>query len=295
MSLVFPQELTYVNRRAVAKYRPLEWRKILPVEQVPAWAEVVEDRRERSFVEDPVNVTAKGPTEELPEPSFSVANGYIKVFSFGYSYSFTDEEIQKAQHLGIPLQQKKVDAVTMGAENFLEKLAADGLTVGGGVSMLGINTLTDTTAITAVTKTGGGTAWSATATSAEIVADLHALADGVENASLQTSKCDTILLRLPQYQVANIRMSSALERTPLEIFRAQRPGVRVLVWNKLTSGTAVAADSRDEDGMRMLMQGEFQWGTPLRLLTGWRVPGFLRGVGGLVCRNRTPICKMTGL
>lgn len=294
MSLVFPTELTHVNRRAVAKYRPLKWRGILPVETAPEWAEVIEDRRERSFVEDPVNTTNKGPTEELPEPAFSVSNGYLKVYNFGYSYSYTDDEIGQAAHLGIPLSEKKASAVLFGGEQFLEKIASDGLTIGGGQSMLGLNTLPDTTPITAVTKTGGGTAWSATALSSEIVADLHALADGVTNASLETAECDTIILRLPQYQVANIRMSSALERTPLEIFRAQRPGVRILVWNKLTSGTAFAYDSRDEDGPKMLLPKELRWGTPLRLLNGWRTPAYLK-VGGLVCRNRTPVCKMTGL
>jgi major capsid protein len=293
MSLVFPQELTYLNRRAVERYRPLKWRGILPVESAPDWAEVIEDRRERSFVEEPTNTTDKGPTEGLPEPAFSVTNGYIKVYNFGYAYSFTDDEIAKAAHLGIPLQQKKVDAVTLGAEQFLETVASAGHAATG---MLGLNTLTDTTAVTAVTKTGGGTAWSATATSAEIVADLHALADGVTTASLETAECDTIVLRLPQYQVANVRMSSALERTPLEIFRAQRPEVRrILVWNRLTSGVAMAWDSRDEDGPKMLLSQEFQFGQGLRLLNGWRVPGYLKGLGGLICRNRTPVCKMTGL
>jgi hypothetical protein len=294
MSLVFPQELTVVNRRAIAKYRPLKWRGILPVESAPEWAEVIEDRRERSFVEDPVNTTNKGPTEALPEPAFSVSNGYLKVYNYGYSYSHTDDELMKAAHLGIPLETKKADACLFGAEQFLEKVAADGLTIGGGASMLGLNTLADTTSVTAVTKAAGGTTW-AVATSAEIVADLHALADGVTNASLETQECDTIVLRLAQYQRANVVMSSALERTPLEIFRAQRPEVRrILVWNRLTSGVAMAWDSRDEDGPRMLLPQEFRFGQGLRLLNGWRVPGYLK-IGGLVCRNRTAVCQMTGL
>ncbi len=295
MSLVFPQELTYVTRRARERYRPLKWRGILLVESAPSWAQFVEDRKERSFIDDPVNVTEKGPTEELPEPAFSVSKGTIKLFNFGYSYSYTDDEIDEAAHLGISLDLQKVDAVNLGAENFLEKVAADGHTATG---MLGLNSLTDTTAVTAVTKTAGGTTW-AVATAVEIVKDLNALVDGVVLASKETQEADTIVLPLAQYQIGNSLLSSALERTPFEIFRAQRkedgkqpPKFRV--WNKLTAGSMFAFDSRDEYGPKMLISKEFRYKQALRLLNGWRVPGNMK-IGGLVCRNRTAVCKMTGL
>jgi hypothetical protein len=297
MSLFFPQELTHVTGKARELYRPLKWRGILPVEPVPAWAQVVEDRKMRTLVEDPVNMTNKGPTEELPMPAFSVSNQTIKVFSFGNAYGYTDEDVAYAAHVGISLPTENISACNLAFETFMEKVASIGHTATG---MKGLGNLADVTAVTATTKAATGTTW-AVATSVEIVADLHKLVDGVITASLETSQPDTIVLPLAQYQRANVVMSSALERTPLEIFRSQRPEVRrILVWDKLsTQGSgvtpcAMAWDSSDPFGPKMLVASEATYGTPLRQINGWLVPGKIR-LAGVIARNPTCIGKMSGL
>lgn len=297
-SLFFPQELTFVTQRARERYRPLKWRAILPVESVPSWAQTIEDRRQRSFIEDPINTTDQGPTEELPEPAMSVSNQFIKVFNFGYSYSYTDQQIEFASKVGIALEQENVDACNLGAETFLEKVASVGHTATG---MKGLGNLADVSTATAANKAvGSDTPWN-DATSVEIVTDLHTLVDAVVINSKERQTADTVVMPLAQYQRANVVMSSALERTPLEIFRAQRPEVRnIFVWDALkTSGAsstpcAMAWDSRDPYGPRFIMAQEFTYGQPLRLLGGWRVPGYMR-IGGVVCRNPTAVVKMSGL
>jgi hypothetical protein len=298
MSLFFPQELTFVTQRAREIYRPLEWRSILPVEQAPSWAQFVEDRKQRSFVDDPALVTELGPTEGLPEPSLSVAKATIPLFNFGYSYRYMDDEIELAQKTGLNLDLERVDALNLGAETFLEKVLSRGHSATG---MLGLGNLPDVTTATAANKASGGdTPWN-DATSIEIVTDLHILCDAVYTATKGRYKADTVVMPLAQYQRANVVMSSALERTPFEIFRSQRPEVRrIMVWDMLSnqgSGStpcAMAWSSQDQYGPKALIAKELSFDQPRRIPFGWAVEGKMK-LAGLVCRNRTGVAKMSGL
>jgi hypothetical protein len=295
MSLFFPQELTAVNARIRETYRPLRWRTILPVESAPNWAQFVEDRKQRSFIGDPANISSiHGSDHGLPEPSMSVSNGTIPLYAFGYAYSYSDDELMYAQKVGISLDTEKVDALTLGAETFLEKVASAGYTA-SGVTLLGLNSMTGFSTATAANKAvGSDTPWN-DATAVEIVTDLHTLVDAVVINSKETQEADTIVMPLAQYQRANVVMSSALERTPLEIFRAQRPEIkRILSWNSVASGTAFAWDSRDQYGPRMMISRELTPNQPIRTDFGWKVSASMK-LAGLVCRNRVAVAKMTGL
>lgn len=301
MSLFFPEELNYVATRARESYRPLKWRGIVPVETgVPSWAQFVEDRKTRSFVDSPAFISEAGPSGGLPEPSISVSRTTIGLFTFGYAYRYMDQEIEFAQKTGVHLDTERVSALNLGAEQFLETVASVGYST-GGVVMLGLGNLPDVTTATAGTKTGGGTTWTGSATSVEIVADLHNLCNTVQIASKETQTADTVVLPLAQFQKANVVMSSALERTPLEIFRSQRPEVsRILVWDRLsTQGAgstpcAMAWDSRDPYGPKMLLTRELTFNQPRRVPFGWEVESQIK-LGGLICRNRTAVAKMSGL
>jgi hypothetical protein len=301
MSLFFPEELNYVATRARESYRPLKWRGILPVESgVPSWAQFIEDRKTRSFVDSPAFISEQGPSGGLPEPSISVSRTTIGLYTFGYSYRYMDQEIEFAQKTGISLDTERVSALNLGAETFLESVAATGYSV-AGVTMLGLGNLPDVSTATAANKAAGSdTPWN-DATSVEIVADLHTLVDAVQINSKETQQADTIVMPLAQYQRANVVMSSALERTPLEIFRAQRPEIsRILVWDRLKlSGAgdtpcAMAWDSKDPYGPKMLVTRELTFNQPRRIPFGWEVESHLK-LGGVVCRNRVAVAKMSGL
>jgi hypothetical protein len=295
MSLFFPQELTAVNARIREVYRPLRWRTLLPVESSPPWAKFIEDRKQRTFIGDPANLNdVHGSDHGLPEPSISVSNGTITLQSFGYAYSYSDDELMYAQKVGISLDTEKVDALTLGIETFLEKVASAGYT-SNGATLLGLNTITGTTTATASNKASGGdTPWS-DATAVEIVGDLHTLIDSVVVGTKERYEPDTIVLPLAQYQRANVVMSSALERTPLEIFRAQRPEVkRILYWNSVSAGTAYAWSSIDPYSPRMIIARELTPNPPIRTDFGWKVSAHCK-IGGVVCRNPLGVAKMSGL
>jgi hypothetical protein len=295
-SLVFPQELTQVTKTSRTIYRPLFWRDILPVEGAPTWAQVIEDRKIRTLVEDPVNLTNKGPTEELPLPAFSVSNQFIKLYSFGLAYGYTDEDIELAQHTGLALSDENIKGCNLAFETFLEKVASVGHAATG---MKGLGNLADVSTATAVTKAATGTTW-AVATAVEIVKDMHTLADSVYINSKQNARCNQIALPIAQWNLANQVLTSSLERTAMEVFRAQRPEVGFKVWDKLSDqGTgvtpcAMAWDTRDEYSPKMIIAREATYGTPMRGINGYLVPGKIK-IAGVVCRNPLNVSKMSGL
>jgi hypothetical protein len=296
-SLVFPQEMTQVNPTKIRElYRPLKWRGIIPVESVATWANRIEDRKIASLMEDPVNLNNKSPTQELPLPALSQGNQFLPLFSFGLAYAYTDDDIELAAHLGIGLGTENIVACQIATENFLEKVASTGHTATG---MKGLGNLGDVTSVTAVTKAATGTTW-AVATQAELVEDLHRLCNGVQTASKENAEADTIVMPLAQYQILVKVGSTQLERSALTRFREERPGVTIKIWDKLSnqgSGLtpcAMAWDSRDPFGPRMLMKRELTFGTPLRGTNGWLIPGKV-ALGGVRAINPTAVCKMSGL
>jgi hypothetical protein len=295
-SLVFPQELTFVTGRERERYRPLFWRDILDVEPAPSWARVIEDRQIRTLTEDPVNITQKGPTEELPMPSFSVSKGTFTLFSFGLAYGVTDGDIEYAQRLGINISDENVYGCNLAFEQFLERVAVVGDTPTG---MVGLGNLSGISTATATTKAATGTTW-AVATALEMVKDLHILCDSVYVNTKQLNTATDVALPIAQWNLLNETLTTALERTALEVFKAQKPNVRFHVWDRLsTQGTgvtpcAMAWDRNDRFRPKMVIAREATYGQPLRGLNGYLVPGQIK-IGGVVCRNTVGVSKMSGL
>lgn len=296
-SQFFPQELTHVTTMDPAElYRPAKWRRYIPVEPVPVWAQVVEDRKIKQLVEDPVLVSGKAPTQELPMPSYSKDHQFLPLYAFGLAYGYTDDDIMRAAKLGTNLETENVSGCMLAVERFLEKIASVGIT---NPTLKGLGNLADVSSVTAVTKAATGTTW-AVATASEIVEDLHRIADSIETNTLETLSCNQILIPLSQYQKANKTRTDSLERSALRIFREERPGVAIDVWNKLSNQgagstpCAMALDTTDPNRPKMLMQYELKFGTPLRGTNGWIVPGYV-AVSGVRCKNLTAVSKMSGL
>jgi len=299
-SLVYPQELTQLAGKHRDLYRPRKWRRYIGVESVSTWAQQIEDRRYSSQMEEPVNLTNKAPTQELPLPSISTTNQFLPIYEFGTAYAVMDRDVELAAHLGIALESENVTAVNLSVEMFFEKIASVGHTA-NGVTLKGLGNLPDIGTATASTKTGGGLLWtSAGCTAAEIVNDLHEICNAVEIASLENDECTEILVPLAAYQKANQKRTDSLERSALSIFRAERPGVAVNVWNALkdqgSSGTgcAIGYSSGSPFAPKMLMQRELQFGQPLRGTNGWLVPGKL-ATGGVRCLAPQNVIKMSGI
>ncbi|MES2384523.1 MAG: major capsid family protein [Pseudomonadota bacterium] len=299
-SLVYPQELTQLAGKYRELYRPRKWRRYLGVEQVSSWAQQIEDRRYTSQMAEPVNLTNKAPTQELPLPSISTTNQFLPIYEFGTAYAVMDRDIELAAKVGVSLSDEYVQAVNLSIEMFFEKVASVGHTA-NGVTMKGLGNLPDIGTATASTKTGGGLLWtSAGCTAAEIVTDLHEICNAVELASLENDECSLILIPLAAYQKANQKRTDSLERSALSIFRQERPGVDVQVWNKLSdqgsanTGCAIGFSKGSPFAPKMLMQRELQFQQALRGTNGWLVPGKI-ALGGVRCLAPQNVIKMSGI
>jgi hypothetical protein len=292
-SLVYPQELTQVlNKPRAELYRPRKWRGYIPVEGVASWAQRIEDRKYNSKIENPILASNKGPTQEIPTPSFTTSNQFLSVYEFLLGYGYTDRDVELAAKLGENLSAQNVEACNDAFEYYLETIASVGDT-SNGVTMKGLSNLADTTTATAVTKAAGGLTW-AVATAAEIVQDLCTAALAVETATKENRKCNQILVPLAQYQKALTTFTTQNESTALDLFRRIMPGVQVETWNAVGSGVLMAYDTSNPYGPRMLMQKEATSLTPLRGINGWFVP-MKMATGGVRAIDPTSVVKMTGL
>jgi hypothetical protein len=299
-SLVYPQELTQLQGKHRPLYRQRKWRQYIGVESVASWAHQIEDRKYNVFIEDPVNLNAKSPTQELPMPSFSTTNQFLKIFEFGLAYGVFDREVELASKVGFSLSDENVQACNMAAENFLEVVASVGHTA-NGVTLKGLGNLADVTPATAMTKTGGGTAWtSATAKAEELLEDLHVVCDTCETATKENGQCNLILMPLAQMQKLHRTRLTQSERSAFSAWREERPGVQLAVWDALkTSGAGstpclIGYDTTSPFAPKMLMQRELQFMQALRGTNGWLVPGKL-ATGGVRCLNPAGVIKMSAV
>lgn len=301
-SLVYPQELTQVlNKPRAELYRPRKWRNYIPIEGVASWAQRIEDRKYNYKIENPVLASNKGPTQEIPTPSFTTTNQFLPVYEFLLGYGYTDRDVELAAKLGENLQTENVSACNDAFEYYLETIASVGDT-SNGVTMKGLGNLADVTSATAVTKAVTGTAWTTStgATATEIVKDLVTGSLAVQTASKENRDCNLCLLPLIQYQLAATTFTAALESTALDLFRRIMPGVTVAVWNPLSTqgGSATPCamfmDTRNPYGPRMLMQKESTALTPLRGINGWFVP-MKMATGGVRAIDPTSVVKMSSL
>ena len=102
-SLVYPEQLNQLTAQSRTLYRPQIWRSVLEVESVNAWTEQVEDRKWDAHVEEPVNMTRRAPTAELPMPNLSTSREFHKLYDFGLAYGVYDRDLVVAQKLGVNL------------------------------------------------------------------------------------------------------------------------------------------------------------------------------------------------
>jgi hypothetical protein len=294
-SLVYPQELTKLQSQERTLYRPLLWRSIINVESVDPWAEQIEDRRWASQIEDPILMTQRAPTQELPMPALSTTNQFKKLFQFGLAYGVYDRDIVRAQKLGISLATEGLEAVNERFETFLENLAAKGHTATG---MVGLGNLPDVSTVTKGTQ-ASGTTWP-DATTDEIVADLHAVCNAVEVESKQNVRCDTLVLSHARSFLLTQKRTSQQERTPMEVFKSVRPDVNFLVWDLIKDQGAGATqpligfNKSWSKAPKMLMQQEVSYLPAMRGTIGYVVPGMI-STGGVRCLAPQVVCKMSGI
>lgn len=236
---IFEKQLEYVKSKTYDEIlSDLKAFKYLPVtSEIPEWATEMTWRSYKSygvakFIADMAN---DYPTAEV---GGSEQSREIHVIGSGYDYS--ELELIRAAHAGLPLSTKKAAAARRAIEEKLDSIAWNGDTahnIPGFLSYPG-------TTQYVVPATGSGTTktWS-TKSEDQILTDLYGIMNAIGTATKDKEKPNIILLPRTQYfLIKQTRLSDYTEKTILSYFLAENPGVTV---DYLDDLAGAGADSTD--------------------------------------------------
>ena len=238
---LFGRDLEFISSRLREAHKPaLKWRQFVPVSsEAPPGAETWSYRMWDStgmaeivanFADDirRVAVMAK-------KQSYDIAS-----YALGYDYSVLD--IERASMAGVDYQNKEAEAVRIGFEQRLEKIASIGQP---GTSIKGLVNHPNVPTIAAA-NVGGTTAWgSGTKSPDDVLKDMIAAEDSILTATNSVESPDTLLLPLTKYRyIQNTPIytgaGSNPEDTILRVYLARSSFVTNVDW-WLPLGTADAA------------------------------------------------------
>lgn len=199
--------------------------------------------------------------DDLPRSDVKVDEMIVKVKGAGDSYGYGLDEIRFAQKAGQNLDAMKGAAARRGMEILFDRVLAIGDTDTGMLGLLNQpNALTFT-----VPNGGGGTADWASKTPREILDDMIGICEYIATQTNEVESANTLLLPRDQFvQVSTTPMQeNASEKTILDFFRANYPGINVQQWLRLAtagsgSGTRMVAYRLDPEYLQGLIPQEFE-------------------------------------
>lgn len=185
-----------VNTKAYSiQYPDLDFGKLVTVDtSSPEWADGVV-----SFIDGPAGNNAEwgtGYAKDVPYADATIDRNDVPFYMAHIGYEFNDEELGKAQFLGIPLDQRKANAARRKYQEFMWRVTLNGDTT---KSLQGLSNQTGVTSTVAPADgTGGVTTWFAadgtmTKTAAQIMRDFNGMLRGIWTASLTVEMADTVL------------------------------------------------------------------------------------------------------
>lgn len=303
-NIFFSRQLESIDQRPYETlYAGLLGRRYIPlIEGVPEWANVYTYRMYDPFGRAKVI----GPwANDLPRAGVKATEQSRVIKQIGVSYGWLIREIQQASATGAPLD----DMTVMAARSAVAREIDDLLAVGNSTyDIEGLTNVTGVNLTVAVTKTGGGTAWtSATATPDEIIRDINNIVADIR-AGLQQSGSDipafgkfTILLPTLQYsKIATTPRSSTSDTTILKFVLMNNPWIESIEeWDKLNGAGASNADRmvafpRDPLWGGALIPQEFTSLPPQEEGLGIVVPATAT-CGGIVVRYPVAMRYMDGI
>jgi len=169
--------------------------------------------------------------KDFPASDTSISEVIAPIRSVGNSYHYTIQELRNSLMVpGLQLDVRRADAARMVHDRAIDKLAAYG-SLPNGLTGFAVNSNVGLTSIT-------GT-W-ASATSAQILADMNKIAQAVVDQSLQTFAPDTMILPTAAWGIVATRPYSDLNPSPiLSVFLQNSPYIKsVDSWNRLNANSA---------------------------------------------------------
>jgi hypothetical protein len=225
----FQLQLTYIQRQQLEiKHKPLRAAQFIPVSsEAPPGAESIKIRYfdivgEAKWVADYAS-------------DFPAANTYgsektFNIEGLGSSYTYSIQEIRRAQMAGIPLDQRSAMAAERAINEKIDTVAWLG---DASVGMYGLLKYPGSTTYTVpATGTGSSTLWS-TKTPDQIIADVTGMLTAVHVATNGKERPTTLLLPLVEYnRLAGLRTGPYNDKTVLAYLKENLAliGLREIEW-----------------------------------------------------------------
>lgn len=286
LGFLLPQT-TYIERAVnEITYADIQYQDLIPVDtSAPEWIKSV------TFYSADKFGKAKwinGNADDVPMAGSEKTKYESLIHTAGVGYGYGLEEIQQAMMLGVNLLDDDARAARRAYEEFV-----DGLLLRGD-STKGFQGLINNSAVTAITLPTG--TW-ATATAAQVIADINAVLMPTYSGTQYTSIADTLLLPFERLQILAQTVLPNTTMTVLQFIREQnvytqttgRPLTIRGVYGLLTAGTGstarIVAYRRDPEVLKAHIPMPHRFlpvyqASPLR----FQVPGIFR-VGGLDIRK----------
>jgi len=182
---------------------------------------------------------------DLPRSDVKGKEFTSPVRSLGGSYGYSIQEIREAQMANRPLEQRRANAVRRANEQAVNRIAWLAKTDDGTNG--GLQGLLYNPNVTSGAATTGD--W-ATATPAEILADMNKAVRDMLVLTKGVEVPDTVLLPVDQFaQIQQTRLDSGTDTTIMEFFLKNNPSITSIEWvnelaglNPKPSGAASATD-----------------------------------------------------
>lgn len=292
----FSRQLELVKSRTYdRKYPNLRAREFIPLD--PELDNAVETIRLRSYTQVGIAKLIASYADDLPRADVKTDEQTFSVKSIGTSYGYNLQEVRAAQRAGVSLDQKKAAAARRATEVVIDRVLALGDTATGLTGLLNVpNALSYTVP---ADGTGSSALWTAK-TPAQIVRDMVGICEFIVNQTSEIESPNMLLLPRANFTlIRTTRFDSNSDKTILDWFRAQYPGVAVEPWYRMLGAGSgglnrMVAYSMTPDHLQGAVPQEFEQLPVQEKNLEFIVPCHAR-VGGVQCYYPLSVCYGDGI
>lgn len=283
-NVFFSRALELVKTRTYdRKYPNLRAREFVPLD--PEIDNAAETIRLRSYSQVGIAKLLASYAEDLPRADVLANEATFSVKGIGASYGYNLQEVRAANKTGTSLDSKKAAAARRAVEVVIDRVLSSGDAATGLTGLLNIpNALSYTVP---ADGTGASALWTAK-TPALIVRDMVGICEFIVNQTAEIESPNMLLLPRANYTlIRTTRFDSNSDKTILDWFKAQYPGVAVEPWYRMLGAGAggtqrMMAYSMSPDHLQGAVPQEFEQLPVQERNLEFVVPCHAR-VGGVQC------------
>jgi hypothetical protein len=290
---VLEQQLEFIKTRTYdIVYPEMKARQLIPVNNdVDSGAETITYRQ---WDEIGMAQIIANYADDLPRIDALVEEFQQKIKGLGAAYEWSIQDLRRSAMAGANLDQRRARAARRSIEQQIENIAALGNAKAG---LTGFAKHPNVPLVVPITGS-----W-ASATGAQMVADLMHLASSIVTSNKETFLPDTTVLDVSRYNllaITRISTTGDTNGTALEAFLRSNPWVtNVGTWNKLAladvsnTGPRLVCYKRDAEVLTLEIPQEFEQFPPQAKNLSFLVPVHAR-IGGVIVYYPLAMAYMDG-